>query len=50
MSQRSALEDRYTVKCRSCGHEIIDPTKRPAQKYIRGKCPECGRQHPKKEK
>lgn len=42
MSWRSRLEDRYTVKCRKCGHEIIDPQKKPNQKYIRaGECPAC---------
>jgi ribosomal protein L37E len=42
MSWRSELEDRYTVKCRKCGHESLDTVKRPAQKYARGKCAVCG--------
>lgn len=42
---RSNLENKYTVKCIKCGHESIDPSKRPNQKYIKGKCPACGHIH-----
>lgn len=48
MSWRSELEDRHTVKCRSCGHEMIDPSRKPNQKYSNEKCPACG--HNPKEK
>ena len=41
MSQRSRLEDKYTVKCKVCGYESIDPNKKPAQKYAKGVCPKC---------
>jgi len=48
MSWRSELEDKYTVKCRWCGHESIDPAKQPAQKYVKGKCPHCGKEGKKR--
>lgn len=41
MGWRSELEDKYTVKCKHCGYEIIDPQKKPRQKYIKGVCPQC---------
>lgn len=41
MSQRQEIEDQYTVACKNCGHEIIDPAKSPGQKYIIGECPKC---------
>jgi hypothetical protein len=47
MSWRSDLENKYTVKCKYCSHEIIDPNRRPAQSYIIGACPSCGKVHPK---
>ena len=45
MSWHQEMEDQYTVKCKKCGHEIIDPHKSPRQKYIIGKCPKCGHVH-----
>ena len=41
MSWRSRLEDQYTVKCRVCGHESVDPRRKPGQKYAKGRCPNC---------
>ena len=41
MSWRSNLEDKYTVICRNCKKEIVDPDKKPAQKYFKGECPFC---------
>jgi peptide subunit release factor 1 (eRF1) len=41
MSWRSKLEDRYTVRCRKCGHESVDPARKPNQKYAKGRCPAC---------
>ena len=39
---RHEVEDRYTVKCRQCGNEQVDPSKAPAQKYIKpGECQAC---------
>lgn len=40
MSDRRTLEDRYTVTCKECGHEQIDPGKKPAQKWLED-CPQC---------
>jgi ribosomal protein L37E len=40
MSQRSRLEDRFTITCQRCGEEWINPQKQPAQKW--GLCPACG--------
>ena len=34
MSQRRNLEDHYTVTCKKCGHEEIDPSKKPNQKWL----------------
>ena len=42
MGWRSELENKYTVSCKKCGHEIVDPSKKPAQKYIQDRCPACG--------
>jgi hypothetical protein len=42
MSWRSVLEDEYTVKCKSCGVEFVDPGRRPNQRWLRGRCPRCG--------
>jgi len=42
MSQRSRLEDRYTVVCLGCNTEWCDPEKKPHQKYPKV-CPGCGR-------
>jgi len=42
MSWRYDLEERYTVRCRKCGHESIDAAKKPNQKYAKIKCPKCG--------
>lgn len=44
MSWRSRLEDRHTVVCRYCGHAVVDDRKKPRQKYIKGKCPVCGKE------
>lgn len=43
MAWRKDLEDKYTVRCKSCGHESIDPNKKPAQKYLKKgtTCPNC---------
>lgn len=41
MGHRWELEDRYTVTCRACGGEFVDPAKKPAQKYVIGVCPGC---------
>lgn len=43
MSWRSRLEDKHTVVCRSCGHAVVDTHKKPRQKYLKGKCPSCGK-------
>ena len=43
MSWRSELENKYTVLCRKCSGEIVDPNKKPNQKYHKGKCPICGK-------
>jgi hypothetical protein len=48
MSWRSVLEDEYTVKCKGCGVEFVDPGKWPSQKWLRGCCPLCGHVHPTK--
>jgi len=40
MSQRSQLEDKYTLVCKNCGYEVIDPDKKPQQKYLQD-CPKC---------
>jgi hypothetical protein len=45
MSWRSVLEDAYTVKCKGCGAEFVDPGKWPSQKWLRGRCPLCGHEH-----
>ena len=45
MSWRSVLEDAYTVKCKGCGVEFVDPGKWPCQKWLRGRCPGCGHVH-----
>jgi predicted restriction endonuclease len=45
MGWRSKLEDKYTVRCKFCGHEVVDPNKKPRQKYIIGECPICRRIH-----
>ena len=45
MSWRSVLEDAYTVKCKGCGVEFVDPGKCPRQKWLRGRCPLCGHVH-----
>ena len=42
MTQRSKLEDKYTLTCKVCGYQMIDPHKHPRQKYIKD-CPECKR-------
>jgi hypothetical protein len=42
MSWRRELEDRYSVKCKGCSHEHLDPNKQPNQRYSKEKCPECG--------
>jgi len=42
MSWRSILEDEYSVKCKDCGVEFVDPGKWPSQKWLRGRCPRCG--------
>ena len=42
MSWRSVLEDAYTVKCKGCGVEFVDPGKWPSQKWLRGRCPCAG--------
>ena len=48
MSWRSQLEDRFTVSCVHCGAEIVDPARKPGQRYIRHKpCPQCGKHHPR---
>jgi predicted RNA-binding Zn-ribbon protein involved in translation (DUF1610 family) len=36
------IEDRFTVCCKACGFEVIDWKKHWSQKYIVGKCPNCG--------
>ena len=41
MSWRSRLEDKYTVVCKHCKNETIDPEKKPAQKYLKGECQNC---------
>jgi len=42
MSSRDNIENRFTVTCRDCGHEQIDPTKENARKYTRlGTCQAC---------
>lgn len=41
MSHRSQLEDKYTVVCKDCGYEAIDPNKKPRQRYMKN-CPKCG--------
>jgi DNA-directed RNA polymerase subunit RPC12/RpoP len=48
MSGRSILEDQYSVKCKACGVEFVDPEKWPSQKWLRGRCPSCGHRHPTK--
>jgi hypothetical protein len=45
MSWRSILEDQYTVKCKACRVEFVDPGKWPSQKWLRGRCPRCGHVH-----
>ena len=45
MSWRSVLEDAYTVKCKGCGVEFVDPGKWASQKWLRGRCPLCGHEH-----
>jgi phage FluMu protein Com len=45
MGTRWLLEDKYTVRCKFCGHEVIDTSKAPAQKYIIGICPMCKLEH-----
>lgn len=42
MSWLQNLEDKYTVKCRVCGVEVLDHNKAPRQKYAKGKCSSCG--------
>lgn len=37
------LEGSYTVRCRHCGDETIDPARQPGQKYLKGQCKVCGR-------
>ena len=48
MSWRSLLEDAYTVKCKGCEVEFVDPGKWPSQKWLRGRYPLCGHEHPTK--
>jgi hypothetical protein len=43
MSQRSRTEDKYTVVCLYCMHEVIEPNRRPGQKYLNGACQNCQR-------
>jgi hypothetical protein len=45
MSWRSVLEDAYTVECKACGVEFVDPGKGPSQKWLRGRCPLYGHVH-----
>ena len=47
MGWRSELEHKFTVKCKFCKHEIIDINKKPGQKYIKGRCPNCGKVYKK---
>jgi hypothetical protein len=42
VSNRSELEDRYTVYCYGCNTSRIDPNKKPNQKYA-PKCSMCKR-------
>jgi predicted secreted protein len=43
MGWRTYLEDDYTVVCKRCGLELIEPFKKPNQQYIINKpCPKCG--------
>lgn len=39
---RAKLKDKYTVVCKKCGKELIDPNKKSNQKFFNGKCPHCG--------
>jgi hypothetical protein len=49
MSWRSELEERFTVKCEKCGYEVVDPAKRPAQRYLLGRaCAHCGHVRPRR--
>ena len=48
MSWRSVLEDAYTVKCKGCGVEFVDPGKWLSQKWLRGRCPLWGHEQHKK--
>lgn len=41
MGWRSELEDRYTVTCRTCGAQFIDPTKHPRRRWLATPCPQC---------
>jgi hypothetical protein len=44
MGWTTDLEDKYTVKCKHCGMEYVDPGRKPAQKYLRGQsCVRCGK-------
>jgi hypothetical protein len=45
MSCRSILEDEYTVRCKGCSVEFVDPGNWPSQKRLRGRCPLCEQVH-----
>lgn len=48
MSWRAELEDRFTVICEHCHAELIEPARRPGQKYLLGRpCPSCGYLRPR---
>jgi DNA-directed RNA polymerase subunit RPC12/RpoP len=48
MGWRSELEDRYTVSCAACKVELVEPKKKPGQRYLLGRaCPHCGHLRPR---
>lgn len=42
MSWRSQLEALFTVRCKKCGIETIDPLKHGRQRYCQVRCWKCG--------
>lgn len=41
MGWRSELVERYTVTCRTCGREFIDPDKHPRRRWLAEPCQHC---------
>jgi hypothetical protein len=41
-SFRRFLDHRFAVFCRKCKTKVFDPDKNGSQKYLNGKCPNCG--------